>query len=72
MRLIGWFDDIFDLMNMSLSKLWEIVKDREAWNAAPWGHKESDASEQRNNNNQFEALTHILCVEKRIYLLLKV
>ena len=72
MRLIGWFDDIFDLMNMSLSKLWEIVKGREAWNAAPWGHKESDTSEQLNNNNQFEALTHILSVEKRIYLLLKV
>ena len=30
--------------DMSLSKLWEIVKNREAWHAAcsPWGHKESD------------------------------
>ena len=27
-------DDIIDLMDMSLSKLWEIVKDREAWHAA--------------------------------------
>ena len=51
-----WLDGVADSMDMSLSKVQEMVKDRKAWHVAVRGVAEADPAEQLNNSKSMLTL----------------
>ena len=63
-------DGITDSRDMSLSKLQEMVKNRETWRAAVHGHDESDTTERLSNKVDLQCCVSFRC-ESIIYIYIK-
>ena len=67
---MGWLDSITDSMDMTLSKLQEMLKDMEVWCAAVHRVTESDTTE-RLNNSDFKAHVRYITLGRHSDLLLR-